>query len=136
MNEGAAGPDRLQAWPPAPDAVALGWQPVRRFYSGEGERLNAFLRERLAGGAVIYPPEPLKALRLTPPEQVRVLVLGQDPYHGPGQAHGLAFLTCGPTASRRPACATSSRSWRANTAPRPRCDRGCWPAGRARACCC
>ena len=93
MNEGAAGPDRLQAWPPALDAVALGWQPVlgRFWRSGEGERLNAFLRERLAGGAVIYPPEPLKALRLTPPEAVRVLVLGQDPYHGPGQAHGLAF---------------------------------------------
>ena len=93
MNEGAAGPDRLQAWPPALDAVALGWQPVlgRFWRSGEGERLNAFLRERLAGGAVIYPPEPLKALRLTPPEAVRVLVLGQDPYHGPGQAHGLTF---------------------------------------------
>ena len=93
MNEGAAGPDRLQAWPPALDAVALGWQPVlgRFWRSGEGERLNAFLRERLAGGAVIYPPEPLKALRLTPPEAVRVLVLGQDPYHGPGQAHGLCF---------------------------------------------
>ena len=93
MSGGAVGPDRLQAWPPGPDAVAPGWQPVlNRFWrSSEGEGLNAFLRERLAAGAVIYPPEPLKALRLTPPEQVRVLVLGQDPYHGFGQAHGLAF---------------------------------------------
>ena len=83
----------LSAWPPALDAVAPGWQPVlgRFGRSAEGERLNAFLRERLAAGAVIYPPEPLKALRLTPPDRVRVLVLGQDPYHGPGQAHGLAF---------------------------------------------
>jgi len=86
-------PDRLQAWPPAPDAVAPGWQPVlgRFWRSGEGERLNTFLRARLAAGAVVYPPEPFKALRLTPPERVHVLVLGQDPYHGPGQAHGLAF---------------------------------------------
>ena len=93
MSEAAPGPDRLQGWPPGPDAVAPGWQPVLNgFWLGrEGERLNAFLRERLAAHAVIYPPEPLKALRLTPPEQVRVLVLGQDPYHGPGQAHGLAF---------------------------------------------
>ncbi len=93
MSEGAAGPDCLQAWPPALGAVAAGWQPVlgRFWRSDEGERLNTFLRDRLAAGAVIYPPEPLKALRLTAPEQVRVLVLGQDPYHGAGQAHGLAF---------------------------------------------
>ena len=55
MNEGAAGPDRLQAWPPALGAVAAGWQPVlgRFWRSGEGERLNTFLRDRLAAGAVI-----------------------------------------------------------------------------------
>ena len=41
----------------------------------------------------VYPPEDevFTALRLTPYDDVRVLVLGQDPYHGPGQAHGLAF---------------------------------------------
>jgi uracil-DNA glycosylase len=41
----------------------------------------------------VYPPEPdvFNALKLTPYESVRVLVVGQDPYHGPGQAHGLAF---------------------------------------------
>ena len=93
MSTGTPTPDRLQGWPPGPDAVAPGWQPVLSgFWQGsEGARLNVFLRERLAAHALIYPPEPLKALRLTPPEQVRVLVLGQDPYHGPGQAHGLAF---------------------------------------------
>ena len=93
MSAGAPGPDRLQSWPLALDAVAPGWQPVlaRFWHSPAGAQLDAFMRERLAAGAVIYPPEPLKALRLTPPEQVRVLVLGQDPYHGPGQAHGLAF---------------------------------------------
>ena len=46
-----------------------------------------------AQGERIYPPadEVLKALRLTPFEQVKVVILGQDPYHGAGQAHGLAF---------------------------------------------
>ena len=41
----------------------------------------------------IFPPqeELFTAFRLTPPENVKVLILGQDPYHGPGQAHGLAF---------------------------------------------
>ncbi len=59
--------------------------------SDEGRSLLAFLRERLAAGAVIYPPQPLRALELVAPEAVRVVILGQDPYHGPGQAEGLAF---------------------------------------------
>jgi uracil-DNA glycosylase len=42
-------------------------------------------------GASIFPPQPLRALELTPPESVRVVILGQDPYHGRGQAEGLAF---------------------------------------------
>lgn len=73
--------------------VAAGWQPVvdRFAASPDGLRLRAFLHERQAAGAVVYPPEPLRALRLTPPECVRAVILGQDPYHGPGQAEGLAF---------------------------------------------
>ncbi|MFN8509572.1 MAG: uracil-DNA glycosylase [Deinococcaceae bacterium] len=41
----------------------------------------------------VYPPEEkvFSALEMTPPEAVRVVILGQDPYHGPGQAHGLSF---------------------------------------------
>lgn len=50
-----------------------------------------FLTQRVAAGAVIFPPQPLRALQLTPLHQVRVVVLGQDPYHGRGQAEGLAF---------------------------------------------
>ena len=44
----------------------------------------------------VYPPEDalFAAFRLTPPQRVRVVVLGQDPYHGPGQANGLAFSVC------------------------------------------
>jgi len=56
-----------------------------------GIALDAYLRERRAAGAAIYPPQPLRGLELTPFESVRVVILGQDPYHGAGQAHGLAF---------------------------------------------
>ncbi|HEX8393855.1 MAG TPA: uracil-DNA glycosylase [Longimicrobium sp.] len=54
--------------------------------------LRAFVDGERARAAV-YPPagEEFTALRLTPYDKVRVLILGQDPYHGPGQAHGLAF---------------------------------------------
>lgn len=41
--------------------------------------------------STVYPPEPLRALTLAGPEAVSVVILGQDPYHGPGQAEGLAF---------------------------------------------
>jgi uracil-DNA glycosylase len=53
----------------------------------------AFVAARRAAGATVYPPAPLtfRALELTPPESVRVVLLGQDPYHGPGQAEGLSF---------------------------------------------
>ncbi|MFF7706871.1 uracil-DNA glycosylase [Pseudomonas sp. NPDC007930] len=55
--------------------------------------LRNFLRQELAAGKEIYPPGPLifNALNLTPLPQVKVVILGQDPYHGPGQAHGLCF---------------------------------------------
>jgi uracil-DNA glycosylase len=47
--------------------------------------------DRVAAGAVVYPSQVLRALELTPLAAVRVVILGQDPYHGPGQAEGLAF---------------------------------------------
>lgn len=55
--------------------------------------LKAFLLARKAAGARIFPPgsEWFRALDLTPPDTVRAVILGQDPYHGPGQAHGLCF---------------------------------------------
>ncbi len=55
--------------------------------------LRAFLLSRKRAGATIYPPGPqiFAALDNTPFEDVRVVILGQDPYHGPGQAHGLCF---------------------------------------------
>jgi len=55
--------------------------------------LRQFLLERKTQGAVIYPPGNLifNALDSTPFEAVKIVILGQDPYHGPGQAHGLCF---------------------------------------------
>jgi len=59
----------------------------------EARKLGGWLSTEEKRGAVIYPPrgQRLAALALTPLDAVRVVVLGQDPYHGPGQAHGLAF---------------------------------------------
>ena len=78
---------------PADWPVAPGWRAlVEDFFTGAvGVKLLGFLRERLEAGAVIFPPQPLRALELTSPEQVRVVILGQDPYHGRGQGEGLAF---------------------------------------------
>lgn len=55
--------------------------------------LRAFLKSRKQAGAEVYPPteECFSAFNSTPFEQVKVVVLGQDPYHGTGQAHGLSF---------------------------------------------
>lgn len=57
------------------------------------QNLSLFLREELAKGKLIYPSGSLifSALNLTPLPQVKVVILGQDPYHGPNQAHGLSF---------------------------------------------
>ena len=84
---------QLAAADPALWPVGLGWQGLTNdfFASGAGTSLLAFLNQRLRENAVIFPPQPLRALALTPPEAVRVVILGQDPYHGRGQAEGLAF---------------------------------------------
>jgi len=85
--------DRLYSVGPAEWPVEAGWADlVQAFWtSPEGLRLLAFLRERVAQSTPVYPPEPLRALTLAGPDAVRVVILGQDPYHGPGQAEGLAF---------------------------------------------
>jgi uracil-DNA glycosylase len=75
------------------DAVDPSWTGlVRRWAESDaGHRLIDRLDERLAAGATIFPARPLRALELTPLPSVRVVILGQDPYHGAGQAEGLAF---------------------------------------------
>jgi len=93
MNDLQNAPTQLQSADPADWPVASGWQPLVQdfFASTTGHKLLTFLQARLAAGATIFPPRPLRALELTPPEEVRVVILGQDPYHGRGQAEGLAF---------------------------------------------
>ena len=83
----------LSRWEPAAWPVAPDWKSVvdRFLQSNTGLSLGAFVQARLAAGATVYPPDPFRALALTPLSAVRVVILGQDPYHGPGQAHGLAF---------------------------------------------
>lgn len=64
--------------------------------------LDGFLCGQIAKGSTLYPPVALRwaALQRTPLAAVRAVILGQDPYHGPGQAHGLAFSV--PTGQRQP----------------------------------
>jgi uracil-DNA glycosylase len=92
-QETSAPADQLLVADPAAWPVAPGWQPlvVEFFQSQAGRSLLDFLQRRLQAGAAVFPPQPLRSLYLTPPESVRVVILGQDPYHGRGQAEGLAF---------------------------------------------
>jgi uracil-DNA glycosylase len=73
-----------ESWRPALDPV-LATPPLRA--------LGGWLRAEEAAGKTIFPPRGVRlaALELTPLDSVRVVILGQDPYHGRGQAHGLAF---------------------------------------------
>ncbi|PKP94043.1 MAG: uracil-DNA glycosylase [Alphaproteobacteria bacterium HGW-Alphaproteobacteria-16] len=69
-------------------------QPLQReFDSDYMASLRAFLLAEKAAGKRIFPkgPDWFRALDLTPPDSIRVVILGQDPYHGEGQAHGLCF---------------------------------------------
>ena len=61
----------------------------------EARQLGGWLRQEEENGKAVYPPrgQRLRALELTPLDQVKVVILGQDPYHGPGQAHGLCVGT-------------------------------------------
>lgn len=75
--------DRLQSdWRP--------WVEAWRI-SPAGRALIEQVDARVANGATVYPAQVFRALELTPLAQTRVVILGQDPYHGEGQAEGLAF---------------------------------------------
>jgi len=77
------------------DAVPASWRnalaPV--LATPKSRALGGFLRAEEEAGKVVYPPRGnrLAALELCPLDRVKVVILGQDPYHGPGQAHGLSF---------------------------------------------
>ena len=77
------------------DAVPESWRAVLEpvLQTPKSRALGGFLKAEEAAGKAIYPPRGtrLAALELCPLDAVKVVILGQDPYHGPGQAHGLSF---------------------------------------------
>jgi uracil-DNA glycosylase len=78
-----------------PECLEPGWRAVlgEEFQQDYMRELRRYLSQRYAAGATVYPIEEdwFNAFRLTPFDQVKTVILGQDPYHGPGQAHGLCF---------------------------------------------
>lgn len=77
------------------EAIPESWRRVLMpvLESPQARKLGGFLQAQEAAGKAIYPPrgQRLAALALTPLDEVKVVILGQDPYHGAGQAHGLCF---------------------------------------------
>ena len=77
------------------ESVPASWKPVLDpvLASAEARQLGGWLRAEEDDGKIVYPPRGsrLKALELTSLDEVKVVILGQDPYHGPGQAMGLCF---------------------------------------------
>ncbi len=75
--------------------IEPGWKNVLKdeFSKPYFEEITAFLKAEKASGKTIYPPGPLifNAFDKTPFDTLKVVLLGQDPYHGKGQAHGLSF---------------------------------------------
>lgn len=71
------------------------WQEIIRQQQSQPyfQQINVFVEQQRRDGKVVYPPENqvFSAFDMTPFEDVRVVILGQDPYHGAQQAHGLAF---------------------------------------------
>ena len=106
---GAQAPLDLFGSGPAPDVPASGslsrpladlaadlpqgWRALVQDWldSPTGRALAAFVDGEVRSGREVYPPDPFRALRLCAPQAVRAVILGQDPYHGPGEAEGLAF---------------------------------------------
>lgn len=75
------------------DRVKVDWLPTLETFltSPIGLTLQTFLDSRIKDGATIFPATPFYALELTERTETRVVIVGQDPYHGAGQAQGLAF---------------------------------------------
>lgn len=76
-------------------ALHPSWQQVlgQELQQSYMQQLRDFLKQEKRAGKVIFPPGPLifNAFNHTPFDRVRVVIIGQDPYHGPNQAHGLSF---------------------------------------------
>lgn len=72
-----------------------GWEELLKneLHSDNFCHIKEFLEAEIAQNKTVYPPmaEVFNAFNQTPPDKVKIVILGQDPYHGPGQAHGLSF---------------------------------------------
>lgn len=84
MNQTEINPNIEDSW-----KVVL-WEEFQQPYF---RKLKDFIQSERSVGKIIFPPAPLifNAFNTTPFDQVKVVILGQDPYHGDGQAHGLSF---------------------------------------------
>lgn len=83
----------LQQWPPQLEEVYPDWLPLLEefFLSEQGQSLSKRIEQALSQGKTIFPPDPLRAFKLIALKDVKVVILGQDPYHTHGMADGLAF---------------------------------------------
>ncbi|WP_337843245.1 uracil-DNA glycosylase [Rheinheimera sp.] len=75
--------------------MSVSWQDVIGAEKNQPYFIDTinYLKQQRAAGQVIYPPESMvfNAFKYTPFDQLKVVIIGQDPYHGPNQAHGLSF---------------------------------------------
>src|SRR5882757_5191078 len=75
--------------------IEKSWRKVldEEFHKTYFPLIKQFIQNEKAKGKKVYPPGPLifNAFNLTPLDRLKVVILGQDPYHGAGQAHGLCF---------------------------------------------
>lgn len=85
----AAGPRAPQWLETQFDTVPEGWRTITQAFRSSAAGRQVIDRVQAAGE--VYPEQVFNALKHTPQPDVHVVILGQDPYHGPGQAHGLAF---------------------------------------------
>ena len=113
--------------------VPTAWREITQPFlaSAPGQALAGFVDQRVRDGAVVYPDHVFRALELTAPRQVRVVILGQDPYHGPGQAQGLAFSVAPGQPKLPPSLRNMLKEVQADTGAPSICR-----VGRGKACCC
>ena len=110
--------------------VPAAWREVTDAFitSAPGQALAAFVDQRVRDGALVYPGRIFRALELTAPQDTRVVVLGQDPYHGPGQAQGLAFSVAPGQKKLPPSLRNLLKEVQADTGARSQCrdDLSAW----------
>lgn len=119
----ASGPDNRLAEPLDAlfDRLTGSWRPITDTFraSATGRTLIDYVDARVRDGATVFPAQVLRALELTPLESVRVVILGQDPYHGAGQAQGLAFSVA-PEQKLPPSLRNIFKELKADTGATPR----------------